>query len=70
MPILIVLMFLLGTELNKNAFINVAHHPKAVILGMMGQIIILPAFAFVIAWLLNMPSAYFMAVSSPFSLFH
>ncbi len=62
MPILIALMFLLGTELNKNAFINVAHHPKAVILGMIGQIIILPAFAFVIAWLLNMPSAYFMGL--------
>lgn len=62
MPILIVLMFLLGTELNKNAFINVAHHPKAVILGMMGQIIVLPAIAFAIAWLLNMPSAYFMGL--------
>lgn len=62
MPILIVLMFLLGTELNKKAFVNVVHHPKAVILGMTGQIIILPAFAFVIAWLLNMPSAYFMGL--------
>ena len=34
MPILIVLMFLLGTELNKEAFINVARHPKALVLGL------------------------------------
>lgn len=33
MPILIALMFLLGTELNKEAFANVARNPKAVILG-------------------------------------
>ncbi|MBQ4063257.1 MAG: bile acid:sodium symporter family protein [Bacteroidaceae bacterium] len=62
MPILIVLMFLLGTELNKNAFINVVHHPKAVILGMMGQIIVLPAIAFAIAWLFDVPSVYFMGL--------
>ncbi|MBE6309097.1 MAG: hypothetical protein E7087_07360 [Bacteroidales bacterium] len=31
-PILLVLMFLLGTELNKEAFVNVARHPKAVIM--------------------------------------
>ena len=32
MPILIVLMFLLGIELNKDAFINVARNPKAVLM--------------------------------------
>ena len=31
-PILLVLMFLLGTELNKEAFVNVVRHPKAVIM--------------------------------------
>lgn len=62
MPILIVLMFLLGTELNKDSFINVARNPKAVILGMTGQIIMLPAIAFVLAWLLDMPPVYFMGL--------
>lgn len=62
MPILIVLMFLLGTELNKEAFINVAIHPKAVVLGMVGQIILLPLIAFTLAWALNLPPVYFMGL--------
>ena len=62
MPILIVLMFLLGTELNKEAFINVARHPKAVVLGMVGQIILLPLIAFTLAWRLNLPPVYFMGL--------
>ena len=62
MPILIVLMFLLGTELNKEAFINVARHPKAVVLGMVGQIILLPLIAFTLAWALNLPPVYFIGL--------
>ena len=62
MPILIVLMFLLGTELNKEAFVNVARHPKAVALGMTGQIVLLPAIAFALAWLLEVPPVYFMGL--------
>lgn len=62
MPILIVLMFLLGTELNKEAFINVARHPKAVVLGMVGQIILLPLIAFTLAWALDLPPVYFMGL--------
>ena len=49
MPILIVLMFLLGIELNKDAFINLARNPKAVLIGMTGQILLLPAIAFGLA---------------------
>lgn len=62
MPILIVLMFMLGTELNKEAFINVLRNPKAVILGMVGQIVLLPAIAFTLAWILDMPPVYFMGL--------
>lgn len=62
MPILIVLMFLLGTELNRKAFVNIIRNPKAVIIGMTGQIILLPAIAFTIAWLLDMPPVYFMGL--------
>ena len=62
MPILIVLMFLLGTELNKEAFVNVIRHPKAVALGMTGQIVLLPAIAFALAWLLEVPPVYFMGL--------
>lgn len=62
MPILIVLMFLLGTELNRKAFVNIIRNPKAVIIGMTGQIILLPAIAFTIAWQLDMPPVYFMGL--------
>ena len=62
MPILIVLMFLLGTELNGEAFKNVLRNPKAVILGMAGQIVLLPAIAFALACLLEMPPVYFLGL--------
>ena len=62
MPILIVLMFLLGIGLDRKAFANVARQPKAVILGMMGQIILLPLIAFAVALTLNLPPIYFMGL--------
>ena len=62
MPILIVLMFLLGTELNKESFVNVIRNPRAIIIGMTGQIILLPLIAFAIAWISEMPPVYFMGL--------
>ena len=62
MPILIVLMFLLGTDLNKKSFTDVARNPRAVLIGMIGQIIILPIIAFTLAWILNLPPVYFMGL--------
>ncbi len=62
MPILIVLMFLIGTELNKEAFINVVRSPKPIIFGMVGQLIVLPVIAFLLASLLNVSPVYFMGL--------
>ena len=62
MPILIVLMFLLGTDLNKDSFTNVARNPRAVIIGMTGQLLVLPVIAFVLACLLKLPPVYFMGI--------
>lgn len=62
MPILIVLMFLLGTDLDKKAFTNVAKNPMGVAIGLTGQLIILPVIAFVVAWLLDLPPVYFMGL--------
>ena len=62
MPILIVLMFLLGTDLNKDSFTNVARNPRAVIIGMTGQLLILPVIAFVLACLFKLPPVYFMGI--------
>jgi BASS family bile acid:Na+ symporter len=62
MPILLVLMFLLGTELDRKAFENVARNPRAVFAGITGQIILLPLIAFGIAWALDLPPVYFMGL--------
>ena len=62
MPILIVLMFLLGTDLNKKSFTDVARNPRAVIIGMIGQLILLPLIAFALAYILNLPPVYFMGI--------
>lgn len=62
MPILIVLMFLLGIDLNREAFANVAKQPKAVLLGLFGQIVLLPLIAFAVAWALKLPPVYFMGL--------
>ena len=62
MPILIVLMFLLGIDLNKKAFLDVVKNPKAVVLGLIGQIVLLPMLAFAVAWLLKLPPVYFMGL--------
>lgn len=62
MPILIVLMFLLGIELRKEAFTGIAKNPKGVFLGLSGQIVLLPLLAFGVAWFLELPPEYFMGL--------
>lgn len=62
MPILIVLMFMLGIDLSKKAFVDVVRNPKAVLLGLTGQIVVLPVLALSVAWLLNLPPVYFMGL--------
>lgn len=62
MPILIVLMFLLGIDLSKKAFLDVVKNPKAVVLGLIGQIVLLPMLAFAVAWVLDLPAVYFMGL--------
>lgn len=62
MPILIVLMFLLGIDLDKKAFTDVLRKPKAVLLGLAGQIVALPLIASAVAWALKLPPVYFMGL--------
>lgn len=61
-PVLLVLMFLLGTDLNKEAFANVARNPRAVLAGMTGQLVFLPLIAIGVAWALNLLPVYFMGL--------
>ena len=46
LPILIVLMFQLGIELDRQAFAGVARCPAAVVAGLLGQLVLLPLIAF------------------------
>ena len=62
MPVLIALMFLLGTELSVKSFANVARNPKAVLIGMIGQIVLLPLLAFGVAWLFDLGPVYYMGL--------
>ncbi len=62
MPILIVLMFLLGTDLNGKSFTDVVRNPRAVIIGMTGQLILLPLIAFALAYFLKLPPVYFLGI--------
>ena len=62
MPILIVLMFLLGTELTRDSFTAVARKPASLILGTIGQVILLPLVAFAIAWTLGLEPVFFMGL--------
>lgn len=62
MPILIVLMFLLGTDLTVKSFADVARNPRAVLTGMIGQLVILPLLAFGIAWAMDLSPVYFMGL--------
>ena len=62
MPILIVLMFLLGTELDKKAFGDVVRNPRAVFVGMVGQLLFLPLIAFGVAVLFGLPPQYFIGL--------
>ena len=66
MPILIVLMFLLGIDLNKKAFTNIAKKPKAIMLGVLGQIVLLPVIGFIVASTLR----YFPLPCKPFMKAH
>ncbi len=62
MPILIVLMFLLGTDLTVKSFADVARNPRAVLTGMIGQLVLLPLLAFGIAWAMDLSPVYFMGL--------
>lgn len=62
LPILTVLMFDLGLTLGAKDFLMVLQRPKAVLAGMIGQLIVLPALAFAIAMAIQLPPLYVIGV--------
>lgn len=58
LPILTLLMFELGLNLEFEDFKLFKYRPKPVIAGLIGQIIILPALAWLIGWALKLESIF------------
>lgn len=62
LPILIVLMFQLGIELDRQAFAGVFRRPAAVVAGLAGQLLVLPLIAFGVALAFRLPPVWFMGL--------
>ena len=54
LPILTLLMFDLGLTLKLQDFVLVVKQPKAAVVGLCGQLIVLPLIAFALATALNL----------------
>ena len=59
MPILAILMFLIGTEIRQVAFKEIIKQPLPVLIGLAGQLIVLPMIALSIGLILNLKPIYF-----------
>lgn len=62
LPILTLLMFDLGLTLKLNDFTRVARHPRAAITGILGQIVVLPTIATLLAIAMHLPPLYFVGL--------
>jgi BASS family bile acid:Na+ symporter len=62
LPILLVLMFQLGLELDRKAFAGVVRHPRGVAAGALGQLVVLPLVAFGVALLFRLDALFFMGL--------
>lgn len=62
LPILIVLMFQLGIELDRSSFADVARRPAATAAGLIGQLVLLPVIAFGVAVAFRLPAVYFLGL--------
>lgn len=61
-PILCVLMFELGLTLKIQDFKKLAEQPRAVVTGMVGQLVLLPAIAFALATALHLEPVFFVGL--------
>lgn len=62
LPILTVLMFDLGLTLRPVDFVDIFKKPRAMIVGLFGQLVVLPLVAFAIGWALGLPAAFFIGL--------
>lgn len=62
LPVLILLMFQLGMELNLAAFWRVLKRPLPVVVGLAGQLVLLPALAFAVGCCFQLPPVFFLGL--------
>lgn len=62
LPILTLLMFDLGLTLRPLDFVLIAKRPRAVFVGLFGQLVLLPLIAYAIASLFSLPPIFFIGV--------
>lgn len=62
LPILTLLMFDLGLTLSVKNFSLFLHRPRAVLAGLIGQIILLPLLAFVLTLFFHLPPAFSIGI--------
>ena len=62
LPILTLLMFDLGLTLRPSDFVLIAKRPRAVFVGLFGQLVLLPLIAYAIASLFSLPPIFFIGV--------
>ena len=62
LPILTVLMFDLGLSLKPSDFVDIFKKPKAMVAGLVGQLVILPLIALGIGSALGLPTEYFIGL--------
>ncbi|MBQ8116276.1 MAG: bile acid:sodium symporter family protein [Prevotella sp.] len=62
LPILTLLMFDLGLTLQPRDFVFIVRKPRAALVGLFGQLIMLPLIAYAIASLFSLPPIFFIGV--------
>ncbi len=62
LPILTILMFDLGINLKLSDFVLLFKRPKSILIGLFGQLIILPAIAFAIASFFDLEPLFFIGL--------
>lgn len=62
LPILTVLMFDLGLTLKMSDFGRIFKRPKAMILGLLGQLLVLPLIALALGNILGLPAVFFIGL--------
>ena len=62
LPILTILMFDLGLTLSLSDFRMIIQRPKAVVAGLIGQILVLPLLAYILGQIINVETTYLIGI--------